>query len=410
MKDINLKRVVLSIIFFGISVSSILSQVDSQWRGENRDGKYHDEKLLKAWPPEGPPLLTTIEGLGIGYSSPAVTDDRIYITGMEEGTGYLFAFELSGKLLWKKAYGVEWEDDFPGARAIPTVAGDKIYFSSSIGKVFCYKDDGSLLWSVNQQNAYGMPLLEFGVVESHIVDGDYIFCTPGSKDVSMVVLNRHTGKEIKRIIGNGQPSTYSSPLIVKHNGIRILVTRLQKSVIGVDLESLEIIFEHFHSSPYDVNPVIPLYHNGYIYVVSGDTRGGQLFKLSEDATKTTQVWSDSTLDCQVGGVQLVDGHLYGSGHMNRNWHCIEFMTGKWKYSSRKLGRQGCIIFSDGMLYIYSEKGDVALVKPNSEKFDIVSTFKLKAGSGEHWAHPVIKDGKFYVRHGDIMNIYDIARK
>ena len=105
---------------------------------------------------------------------------------------------------------------------------------------------------------------------------------------------------------------------------------------------------------------------------------------------------------------LVDGHLYGSGHMNRNWHCIEFMTGKPKYESRKLGRQGNIIYADEMLYIYSEKGDVALVKPNSEKFEIVSSFKLKDGTGEHWAHPVIKKGKLYVRHGDILNIYDIS--
>ncbi len=39
----------------------------------------------------------TLEGLGIGYSSPAVTSDRIYITGMDESTGYIFAFELAAQ-------------------------------------------------------------------------------------------------------------------------------------------------------------------------------------------------------------------------------------------------------------------------------------------------------------------------
>ena len=42
-----------------------------------------------------------------------------------------------------------------------------------------------------------------------------------------------------------------------------------------------------------------------------------------------------------------------------------------------------------MLYCYSERGDVALVKPNPQKFEVVSSFKLKLGTGEHWAHPVI---------------------
>jgi hypothetical protein len=76
--------------------------------------------------------------------------------------------------------------------------------------------------------------------------------------------------------------------------------------------------------------------------------------------------------------------------------------------SRDLGRKGNIIFADGMLYIYSEKGDVALVKPNSERFEIISSFKMENGSGEHWAHPVIRNGRLYVRHGNELNIYDIA--
>jgi len=391
-----------------LCVSSLFGQIDSQWRGDARDGKYHNEKLLKSWPANGPELITTLEGLGIGYSSPAVTNDRLYITGMEGSTGYIFAFDLSGKQLWKKAYGKEWNTEFPGSRVCPTIVGDMIYFSSSLGEVYCFNHKGEKIWTLDMQKVFNMPILEYGVVENPVVDGDYIFCTPGSEDVSIVVLDRHTGKVLKGIKGNGQPSTYCSPLIVNHNGRRILVQRLQKSVIGIDLKSLEMIFEHEHISPWDVNPITPLYHEGYIYVVSGDGRGGQLFQLSEDATKTEQVWSDSTLDCQIGAVVLVDGYLYGSGHMHRNWYCIEFMTGKVKYSSRELGRKGNIIFADDMFYIYSEKGDIALVKPNSEKFEIISSFKLNNGTGEHWAHPVIKNGKLYVRHGDILNIYNIA--
>lgn len=396
------------VLFLSALFAPIYSQVDSQWRGGNRDGKYHNEKLLKFWPSNGPELICTLEGIGIGYSSPAVTKHRIYVTGMEDEVGYIFSFALSGKLLWKKEYGKEWNTEFPGARVCPTVVGNRIYFSSSFGVIFCFDNNGEKIWSVDMPQKFGMPNIEYGVVEAPIVDGDYLFCTPGSEEVSVAVLDKYSGKIIKKIKGNGQPSTYCSPLIINHNGRRIFITRLQKSVIGIDMNDLKMIFEHEHISPWDVNPITPLYHDGYIYVVSGDGRGGQLIELSEDATNTTQVWSDSTLDSQIGAVVLVDGHLYGSGHMHRNWYCIEFMTGKLKYSSRELGRKGNIIFADDKLYIYSEKGDIALVKPNSEKFEIVSSFKIKNGKGEHWAHPVIKDGRLYVRHGDILNIYDIS--
>jgi hypothetical protein len=122
----------------------------------------------------------------------------------------------------------------------------------------------------------------------------------------------------------------------------------------------------------------------------------------------TPEWADEELDSQIGSVIIYNGHVFGSGHKNRNWHCIELMTGEVKYSARELGRKGSIIFADEMLYIYSEKGDVGLVKPNIEKFEVVSSFKIKNGSGEHWAHPVIKNGRLYVRHGDVLNIYNIA--
>ena len=403
------KIILLIVILFSFCLSSLFAQIDSQWRGDERDGKYNGEKLLKSWPADGLSLVITLEGLGIGYSSPAVTHERIYVTGAEDGTGFLFAFDLSGKQLWKNAYGGEWEGDYPGARTSPTVVGDKIYFASCLGTVYCFDGKGSKVWSVDMKKDFDAPIVRWGIVESLLVDGDNLYCTPGSDDVSVAVLDRHTGKVKKTIKANGQASAYCSPTIINHNGRRIFVTMLAKSVVGIDVKSHEMIFEHKHVTDHNINPNTPLYYNGYLYIVSGYGTGGQLLKLSEDGSKVTLVWEDSQLDSQMGSVILYDGHIYGSGHDNRNWYCVEFLTGKVKYSSRELGRKGNIIFADDMLYIYSEKGDVALVKPNSEEFEIVSSFKLKNGDGQHWAHPVIKNGKLYVRHGNILNIYNIAR-
>lgn len=398
------------LIFFVLlfSVSSLLAQIDSQWRGDARDGKYHGEKLLKSWPAEGPALITTLEDLGFGYSSPAVTKDRIFVTGMDDGTGYLSAFDMSGKRLWKKAFGDEWEDDYPGSRNSPTVVGDKIYFKSSVGVVYCYTTSGDKLWSLDMKSEFDAPEITWGLVESLLVDGDYVFCTPGSDDVSLAVLDRNTGKVVKKIEGNGQASAYCSPVIITHNGRRILLTMLAKSLIGVDMNSYELIFEHRHVTDYNIHPNTPMYNNGYIYIVSGYGTGGQVLKLSDDGSKVSLVWKDDQLDSQMGAAVILDGYIYGSGHDNRNWYCLDFMTGEVKYSSRELGRKGNIIYADGMFYIYSERGQVGLVKPDTKKFDVVSSFKIKNGSGQHWAHPVIRNGRLYVRHGEILNIYNIA--
>lgn len=399
--------VVLTIIL--LSSISLVAQIDSQWRGVNRDGKYDNEKLLKKWPANGPKLITSIKNLGDGYSQPAVTKDRIYVTGMTDEKGYLFAFDFSGKQLWKSYYGKEWDSSYPGSRVTPTVAGDKVYLVSGFGEVVCFNTSGKKIWSVDMFKTFNAPNIRWGITESPLVDGDYVYCTPGAPDVSLAVLDRHTGKTVKTIKINGQTSTYCSPVIINHNGRRILVTMLAKSVVGVDVKTHKPIFEAEHITQYNINPNTPLYHKGYLYVVSGYGTGGQLFKMNQDGTKLTKIWEDEELDSQMGAAILVDGYIYGSGHKNRNWKCLDFKTGKMMFESRKLGRKGNIVYADGMLYLYSEKGDIALVKPNPKKLDIISSFRLKDGTGEHWAHPVIDKGRLFVRHGDILNIYDIAR-
>jgi hypothetical protein len=71
--------------------------------------------------------------------------------------------------------------------------------------------------------------------------------------------------------------------------------------------------------------------------------------------------------------------------------------------------KGSIVSADGMLYCYEERsGNLALVKPNPDEFEVISTFKIEKGSGPHWAHPYIADGKLLVRHGDVLMVFDIA--
>jgi len=69
------KFMMIFILSFCLSFSVAFGQIDSQWRGPDRDGVYPNESLLKKWPDEGPELLWFVEGLGKGYSSPAVTTD-----------------------------------------------------------------------------------------------------------------------------------------------------------------------------------------------------------------------------------------------------------------------------------------------------------------------------------------------
>ena len=404
----------MSKIFFAIIIliscflQTTLAQTNSQWRGENRDGKYSSKNLLKKWPENGPELITIVKDIGIGYSSPAVTNDRIYVSGMIDETGYLFAFDLKGKQLWKKSYGEERDDSYPGSRGTPTVVSNKIYLISGLGNVVCFNSDGHIVWKIDMQKQFNAPMKTFGFAESPLIDGDYLFCTPGSKNVSVAVLNRYNGKVLKTINVNGQKSAYCSPCIIDHNGKRIFTTMLEQSVIGIDLKSFKPIFQHPFGDGGTTHPNTPLYHKGYLYLTSGYDAGSVLLKLSKDGNRLTQIWKDRKLDIEMEGTVLVNGYLFGSGMKKRRWHCVDFMTGEIKYLSNKPGRKGSIIFADNLLYTYSTRGIVGLVKPNNKKFEVVSSFEIENGSGEHFSHPVIRKDRLYIRHGDELNIYNIG--
>jgi outer membrane protein assembly factor BamB len=399
------------ILLLNLYTVNLHARVDAQWRGPERDGKYPEKNLLKEWPAQGPELLWSVTGFGEGYSSPAVTTDGIYLTGMVDGNGYLFSLDLKGKERWRTSYGLEWQDGHDGARTTPTVVGDKIYIMSGTGKVVCFNTaDGKIVWQVDLVQSFDARNLKWGMTESILVDGDRLFCTPGGSKAMMVILDRISGKTIKIIQGNGEKSAYASPTMITHNDTRMILTMTGRSLVGLNAETGEYLWWQKHKTKYDINPNTPIYHQGYVYAVSGYGTGGQLVKLSPDGKSIEMVWSDETLDSQIGSVILVDGYIYGSGHKNKGWHCIEWKSGKVKYTAKELGNKGNIIFAEGLLYCYSENGDVGLVRPNPEKFDVISSFEISEGSGPHWAHPVIASGKLFIRHGDVLQAYDIKSK
>jgi hypothetical protein len=133
-------------------------------------------------------------------------------------------------------------------------------------------------------------------------------------------------------------------------------------------------------------------------------------KLNEDGSGVQQVWTDPVLDVHHGGVVLVDDCLYGSNWINNRegkWCAIDWETGKANYE-QEWNTKGSIIFADGMLYVYEEqRGHVGLVRPGPEEFDLVSSFRVEDGAGPHWAHPSIYDGKLFLRHGDVLMVYNI---
>ncbi|WP_320018735.1 PQQ-binding-like beta-propeller repeat protein [Labilibaculum manganireducens] len=390
-----------------IVVSTSFAQENAQWRGVNRDGIYQEDGLMQEWPVDGPELIWHIEGLGEGHSSATVTKDAVYIGGTELENGFVIALDHSGKELWKQVYGKEWMDSYNGVRTSPMVYDGIVYVMSGLGKITVMSAaDGNILWSKNILTDFGSENTRWGITENLVADGDKLYCTPGGSEVSMIALDRKSGQLIWKAKGNGEKSAYCSPALIKLANRNLLVTHTSSSIIGVDAETGTLLWSFDHPNKYSIHPNTPLYKDGYLFCFSGYGKGGVMLELVEDGAGVKEVWRNELMDNQMGGAVLLDGKIYGSGHTNREWFCLDWKTGEVLHSAKMLSN-GNVVYADGKLYCYGDSGEVALVDVSNGSFEKVSSFRVPFGEKQHWAHLVINNKRLYVRHGSSLMAYSI---
>lgn len=403
------KSIFLAILFSGI-VNVTLCQEIAQWRGPNRDGIYPEKGLLKVWPENGPTLLWHYDELGDGHASATVTRDRVYTAGIEGKTGLIFCFTLDGKLLWKVPYGEEWTESWPGVRSTPLFENGKLYFISSFGKLICLNaDKGETIWSVDVLTEYQGRNIQWGITENLLIDGEKLFCTVGGEENNIVALNKDTGKLIWSSKANGEKSAYCSPIVIQCKGKRVFITQTANSIIALDAANGALLWTHDQPNKYSVHANTPLFQEGYLFCSSGYGKGGVMLKISEDGSEKQELWRNSSMDNRMGGFVLLNGTIYGADDSNKAWWCLDWKTGKELFSE-KVVQRGTTISADNMLYFYGDTGEMALVEPLPQGFKKVSSFKIPYGANQHWAHPVIVDGRLYVRHGTSLMVFEVKAK
>jgi len=414
-----MKKIVVFLILLScvtVNVCTFVKAADSpQFRGPNRDGRFLDKGLMKSWPTGGPPLAWVKKDLGHGYSSVSVIGDTIYLpVAFDDEEAYVYALDLDGNLKFKLPYGKETNNgQAPGNRSTPTIDGRRLYIISGLCVVHCFDlDTREKVWSVDALKEFQGKKVSWDFSESPLVYKNKVFCAPGGKNASVVALDKMTGRTLWTSKDLSEASAYCSPDLIMHNNHPILVTMTAKSVVGLDPETGEIYWTHLHKTSYDIHGTTPVYADGMLYYTAGYDSGGGMLQLSEDGKSVTPMWTEKSLDCQHHGVVLVDGYIYGIGHEGEDQlTCLELKTGNVMWRSPDV-KQGVTIYADGMFYVYEgpSAGVVSLVKADPNQYTRTGSFKVTQGSGKHWAHPAIANGRLYIHHGDVLLAYDITEK
>ncbi|WP_346857207.1 PQQ-binding-like beta-propeller repeat protein [uncultured Draconibacterium sp.] len=405
-------KLTILLILFSLALTAQVTQ----WRGPNRDGHFPETNLLKAWPENGPELLLEVEKIGKGYSSPILYDGVIYTTGMIDTLDYLTSINSDGTFNWQVTYGRSWNKSFPDTRSTPVIEGDRIYVQSGTGRVACIdRNSGKENWAVEVDKDFEGEYHIWGNSETPLIVDDLVICTPGGQETSVVALNKMTGETVWETKSLGGPRAYASATVYNYKNLRYILAVIGTDLLAVIPETGEIAWHYKYWSPekWDQNGLIwtntPVFKDNQIFLTMGYDYQAVMLEMDSLGTGVTEKFIDHTFDNHHHGVILHDGYLYGSNWRDNKrgkWICMNWNTGEIMYVA-DWDTKGSMVMADGLFYAYNEKGNVGIIKPDPDGFDVVSQFKVTKGAGPHWAHLYISDGKMLLRHGDVLMVYNI---
>jgi outer membrane protein assembly factor BamB len=432
----------LTLAFF---TSTIYGEDWTQWRGPKRDAVSTETGLLQEWPKEGPKLLWDAKkandgkSIGTGFSSVAIVKGKIYTLGdfvtepekkdengkRIERKGDEFAFCLdaaTGKVLWSTRIAPYFSNgNGSGGRSTPTVDGGRVYAISATGQLVCLdRDTGSLLWEKNFAKDFGGRMMSgWGYSESPYVDGDKLVCTPGGKKAALVALDKATGKTIWTCeLAKDSGAGYASIVPATVGGIKQYITYLSKDpgLVGVDANTGKLLWSYAGVANGTANCPTALVKDDYVFTSTSYGSGAALLKLIPDGkggvdAKQEYILTNKQLNNHHGGMVMVGDHVYGGhGQNDGKPFCIEWKTGKFAWGPERGPGSGsaAVVYADGNVYYRYQGGTVALIEATPKALNVKSAFDARIGSPD-WAHPVIADGKLFLRGEDTLRVYDLKK-
>jgi len=382
-----------------------------QWQGPDRTGVSKETGLLQQWPGSGPSVVWTATGLGTGYGSTAVAGDRVFVQGARMGKSFVIAYNrATGKEVWSKPLGgTENNDQGPGPRGTPTVDGDRVYVLSEAGDLYGLKTDGTEVWHRNILREFGGQQLRWLISESPLVDGPHLIVSPGGRGAGMVKLDKLTGKTIWQTKELSGPAGYSSPIAADVQGVRMYLTFTAGAGVGVRASDGKLLFSYNRAANNVANITTPVFFENKVFFTSAYDTGAGLLALSANKENVSmqEVYFTRDMKNHHGGVVLVNGYLYGFDDSILT--CLEFATGKRMWRDRSVGK-GSVTYADGRLYLQSENNVVGLAEATPTGYRETGRFTIADKGLPSWAHPVISDGRLYVRNQDSLTVYDIKAK
>ncbi|MCE9561361.1 MAG: PQQ-binding-like beta-propeller repeat protein [Planctomycetes bacterium] len=414
--------------------STAIAEDWPQWRGPDRTGISKETGLLKSWPKDGPTLVWTAKNLGNGWGTPSVADGKIFGIGTREGKDGVWALkETDGSELWftpfadpPAAKSVGGQTNGPGST--PTYSKGKVYAVSHNGTVVALDaTNGKKSWTKSYISDFGGSLPRWGFNDSVLIDEDKVICAPGGPKAALAALKADTGATIWTTdagdVSGGQG--YSSPIkaTIGNVPMYIILTGAKGGIMGVNAKTGKMLWKYNNTPAAGGVAQIPtpLVMGDLVWVSCSYGGGSALIQITSSGkdkfdVKEIKAYKKPELNNHHCGMVQVGDYIYFGHDQNKGFPvCVEFKTGaiKWGPEKNPAGADGsaAVVFADGRLYFRYQNGMLVLIEPSPDELKVVSSFKLPApsekGYPQSWPHPVVANGKLYIRDQNAMYCYNV---
>jgi outer membrane protein assembly factor BamB len=339
---------------------------------------------------------------GKGHSSPIVFGDTIYLLavapvgaaqkpvhddapGVHDSVPVTHRHQFSavalsrrdGRVVWKKVLREEWPHEGGHttgslASSSPVTDGDYLYVFFGSRGLYCLDRNGETKWSKDLGRM--KTLHAHGEGSSPVLHGDtLVVCWDHEGDSFLYAFDKRSGKQLWRV-ARDEKTSWSTPLVVEHDGKPQVIVSATKRVRGYDLATGALLWECAGLTDNVVSS--PVYTQGVL--IAGNSYYQQamlairLAGAKGDVTGTERVvWKLNRLTPYVSSPLLYDDTLYFLRHNQNILNRLEPLTGKPRGEPLRLEGIGDFIFASpvgaaGRIYVTGRDGVTVVVRHDRE--------------------------------------------
>ena len=338
--------------------------------------------------------------VGKGWSSFAVVGPFAWTQEQDGEEELVTCYDaVTGARIWTHSDEVRFFNFMGGAgpRATPTYHEGRLYTMGGTGILNCFEAaTGKLIWSKNTLEEAKAKNIDWGMAGSPLIYEDTVIVSPGGTNGFNAVAYRLDSGELKWNSG-AWIASYSAPQLARVGGEDQLLIHHGSGMAAYNPRDGVVLWTNGWTASSKINVAQPtVIGDDAVLLSAGYGRGSALYDVIRDGEswKAEQRWRSMRLKSKFSAFLLRDQHVFG---LDENYlACIDVESGRRVWKGAKYGYGQLLLIGDVIL-VMAESGEVVFVKADPAEFEEIGRFQ--ALEGKTWNHPVIANGRLYVRNG-----------